>query len=118
MDSFTDRFLHMEEGLAKRKQQHVPTSTADKEAEVTLKEFRRPRDALLCVVADYCSYCSSRLPELRKMLADPSVRTPELLDHKAHNVSVFLAVISPSVPHNDASGSFSCRDWLILLTLC
>jgi hypothetical protein len=84
MTQFFSRFMHMEEGLAKKKQ-HV-ASGADKEADVTLKEFRRPRDAILCVVAEYCSHCSSRIPELKKMLADPSLRSPEILDHKAHNV--------------------------------
>ena len=78
----------MEEGLAKRKQQ--VSQSQDTEADMTLKEFRRPRDAILCVVAEYYSHCSVRVRQLRKMLADPSVRSPELLDHKAHTVGYTL----------------------------
>lgn len=73
----------MEEGLAKksRHQQQV-----EDEADVTLAEFRKPRNSLLCVVSAYFSHASVRIKELRRLLADPSVRSPEMLDHKAHNV--------------------------------
>ena len=48
-------------------------------------EFRKPRDSLLNVVAEFYASCQPRLRELRKMLCDPSFRPPELLDHKSHN---------------------------------
>ena len=51
-------------------------------------EFRKPRDSLLNVVAEYYATCQPRLRELRKMVSDPSFRPPELLDHKSHNVSM------------------------------
>ncbi len=77
------RFLHMEEGLAKRR--HI--TQIDEDAEATLNEFRRPRDSLLCVVAEYFSHAKNRVRELRNILGDGAGRAPELLDHKSHNVS-------------------------------
>ena len=51
-----------------------------------LKDFRKPRDSLLCVAAEFFSCCHPRIRELRKSLADPTLRPPELLDTKAHIV--------------------------------
>ena len=74
----------MEEGLAKKSRQQ---QAMDDEADVSLGEFRKPRNSLLCVVACFFSHAFVRIKELRRLLADPSVRAPELLDYKAHNVS-------------------------------
>ena len=51
------------------------------------EDFRRPRDSILSIAALFWTTCHSRLRQLRKILADPSFRPPELLDHKTHNVS-------------------------------
>ena len=51
------------------------------------EEFRKPRDSLLSVSAEFYTKCYARLKELRKILADPAFRPPELFDNKAHNVS-------------------------------
>ncbi|XP_021380201.1 protein unc-80 homolog isoform X3 [Mizuhopecten yessoensis] len=69
---------HMEEGRKK-------AYTQDSEDMEMRTEFRKPRDSLLSVVAEFYASCQSRLKELRKMLQDPSFRPPELLDHKTHN---------------------------------
>ncbi len=64
------------------------TLAQDDEAEVTLNEFRKPRNSVLCIVARFYSHSTGRIRELRRMLADPTFKMPELLDSKAHNVSV------------------------------
>jgi hypothetical protein len=50
-------------------------------------EFRQPRDSILTIAAQFWTSCHARLRQLRKIMADPSFRLPELLDHKSHNVS-------------------------------
>ena len=65
--------------------------TAEDEAESTLNEFRRPRNSLLCILAYFFSHCSNRIRELRRILADPTFRIPELLDSKAQNVRVCIS---------------------------
>lgn len=60
---------------------------ADAEELEIREEFRRPRDCLLSIAAQFWTSCNARLRQLRKILADPSFRLPELLDHKTHNVS-------------------------------
>ena len=62
-------------------------------------EFRKPRDSLLNVVAEYYATCQPRLRELRKMVSDPSFRPPELLDHKSHNVSTVQVQCIPFIAH-------------------
>ncbi|RUS69726.1 hypothetical protein EGW08_022512 [Elysia chlorotica] len=49
------------------------------------EEFRKPRDSLLSISAEFYTRCHARLKELRKILADPAFRPPELFDNKAHN---------------------------------
>ena len=56
-------------------------------------DFRKPRDLLLNVIADFYSTCQVRLKELRRILADPSYRPPDLLDSKSHNVSILQWLI-------------------------
>jgi len=77
----------MEEGLA-RGHSRCHQTTAEDQAEATLKEFRKPRNSLLCVVSGFYSHCINRVKELKRSLADPTIRAPELLDHKSHNVSI------------------------------
>ncbi|XP_059153938.1 protein unc-80 homolog isoform X2 [Physella acuta] len=75
-DSHTSR--HMEEGRRKT-YGHEPDDLELRE------DFRKPRDSLLSIAAEFYTRCQSRLKELRKILADPSFRPPELFDIKAHN---------------------------------
>ncbi|KAL8568215.1 hypothetical protein ACOMHN_027738 [Nucella lapillus] len=49
------------------------------------EEFRRPRDSILSIAAQFWTTCHARIRQLRKIIADPSFRPPELLDHKTHN---------------------------------
>ena len=71
---------HMEEGRRKTYGQE-PDDLELRE------EFRKPRDSLLSVSAEFYTRSHARLKELRKILADPAFRPPELFDNKAHNVS-------------------------------
>ncbi|GFR73733.1 Unc-80-like protein [Elysia marginata] len=75
-DSHASR--HMEEGRRKTYGQE-PDDLELRE------EFRKPRDSLLSVSAEFYTRCHARLKELRKMLADPAFRPPELFDNKVHN---------------------------------
>lgn len=77
---------HMEEGRS-RKGTHYDQDDEDLQMR---NDFRKPRDSLLNVIAEFYSTCQPRLRELRKILADPSFRPPELLDHKSHNVSITI----------------------------
>lgn len=56
-------------------------------------EFRKPRDSLLCMASEFYTKCFSRLKELRKIMADPSFRPPELFDNKTHNVCISLSFL-------------------------
>ena len=69
----------MEEG---RKKQY----THDLDDVDMKNDFRKPRDILLNVIAGFYSTCQTRLRELRRILADPTYRPPDLLDFKSHNV--------------------------------
>ncbi|XP_052063828.1 protein unc-80 homolog [Mytilus californianus] len=75
-DSHASR--HMEEGRKK-------TYVHDLDDTDLKNDFRKPRDLLLNVIADFYSTCQVRLKELRRILADPSYRPPDLLDFKSHN---------------------------------
>ena len=70
----------MEEG---RHRQYVPQ---DEDAEER-NEFRKPRDSILNIAAEFYSTCHRRLKDLRRTLGDPNFKSPELLDPKSHNVS-------------------------------
>ena len=85
-----ESFRYMEEGHSRSKRGNV---TLEDEAEVTLSEFRKPRNSVLCIVARFYSHSTGRIRELRRMLADPTFKMPELLDSKAHNVSHFSNVL-------------------------
>lgn len=73
----------MEEG---RKKQY----THDLDDVDMKNDFRKPRDALLNVIAGFYSTSQTRLRELRRILADPTYRPPDLLDFKSHNVSHWI----------------------------
>ena len=92
--SMYEPFRYMEEGHCRGKR----TVTQEDEAEVTLSEFRKPRNAVLCIVARFYSHSTGRIRELRKILADPTFKMPELLDSKAHNVSYRVIVSNCSIP--------------------
>ncbi|CAG5120059.1 unnamed protein product, partial [Candidula unifasciata] len=75
-DSHTSR--HMEEG---RRKTYAPEPD-----DLELRdEFRKPRDSLLCMASEFYTKCFGRLKELRKIMADPAFRPPELFDNKTHN---------------------------------
>lgn len=82
----------MEEGRGK-KNLHYDQDDEDLQMR---NDFRKPRDSFLNVIAEFYSTCQTRLRELRKILADPSFRPPELLDHKSHNVSKIVKTMSVS----------------------
>ena len=79
----------MEEGKSSKKQQH---STHDEDAEI-LNNFRRSRKSLMCIVADFVTHSYNRVRELRRILTEPNLRSPELLDHKSYNVSTIVSEI-------------------------
>jgi hypothetical protein len=47
-------------------------------------EFRWPRDTLLSIISNYIHFSTQRFRELVKLLNDPTLRFPELLDVKSH----------------------------------
>ncbi|CAF1474341.1 unnamed protein product, partial [Rotaria sordida] len=47
-------------------------------------EFRWPRDTLLSVISTFIHFSTQRLKELTKLINDPTLRMPELLDAKSH----------------------------------
>jgi hypothetical protein len=47
-------------------------------------EFRWPRDTLLSIISTYIHFSTQRFKELVKLLNDPTLRFPELLDVKSH----------------------------------
>ena len=81
-------YRHAEEGISRRRGGAGGGGGfhAEADAEMSLNEFRVPRDTLLCIVAGYFSHTTNRIRELRKMIPDSSFKPTELLDSKAHNV--------------------------------
>ncbi|XP_014671826.1 PREDICTED: protein unc-80 homolog [Priapulus caudatus] len=67
-----------------------------------IAEFRSPRDAILCIVADFACVAGRRVKELPKLLADPSARVPDLLDVRSHTrlseIAHTLLKLSPYDP--------------------
>ncbi|CAF3810181.1 unnamed protein product, partial [Didymodactylos carnosus] len=47
-------------------------------------EYRWPRDTLLSVISTFVHFSTKRLKELAKLINDPQLRLPELLDAKSH----------------------------------
>ncbi|KAH9525120.1 Protein unc-80 [Bulinus truncatus] len=86
---------HMEEGR-KKTYGHEPDDLELRE------DFRKPRDSLLSIAAEFYSQCCGRLKELRKILADPTFRSPELFDNKAHNtlVNILITILLTSSGSN------------------
>ncbi|WAR09253.1 UNC80-like protein [Mya arenaria] len=80
-DSNTYPNRHAEEGRGRKSQAQYDQD----DEEMQRQDFRKPRDSLLNVVAEFYGACQTRMKELRKMLQDLSFRPPELLDHKSHN---------------------------------
>ncbi|XP_052242651.1 protein unc-80 homolog isoform X2 [Dreissena polymorpha] len=80
-DSNTYPSRYAEEGRARRSKQDYDPD----DEEMQREDFRKPRDSLLNIVAEFYVTCQGRMKEIRKMLADSSFRPPELLDHKSHN---------------------------------
>ncbi|CAF1465049.1 unnamed protein product [Didymodactylos carnosus] len=48
-------------------------------------EYRWPRDTLLSVISTFVHLSTKRLKELAKLINDPQLRLPELLDAKCHS---------------------------------
>lgn len=57
------------------------------DSEVLRNEFRRPRDILLSLVADFHSKCTARLAEIHKKTGYDG-KNVEILDIKSHLVSL------------------------------
>ena len=85
----------MEEGTKKggggggRYAAHSPQDD-ENNTQISLAEFRKPRNSLLVIVAHFFNHATNRVREIRRILGDPSVRLPELLDTKSHIVSYIL----------------------------
>lgn len=60
------------------------------DSEVLRNEYRRPRDILLYMVAEFLTKCTSRLAEINKKPGGDG-KTVELLDIRAHVVSVSVS---------------------------
>ncbi|XP_064639472.1 protein unc-80 homolog [Lineus longissimus] len=90
-------FKYMEEG----RHNQYNYAAHDEDDEIR-SEYRKPRDSLLNITAEFFATCLPRLKELRKMLADPSFKFPELLDYKAHirlaDIAHTLLKIAPYDP--------------------
>lgn len=66
------------------------------DSEVIRDEFRRPRDTLLCLVSDFFSKSSARLPELAKK-GGAEAKPVELLDLRSHTVILSCCIICYSL---------------------
>ena len=64
------RFVHLEEGLSSggynNNKRNDEKDSSDCQRS-TLKEFRQPRNILLCVVSIFTEYASTRLRELKNL---------------------------------------------------
>lgn len=74
----------MEEGMSSRRNKHIQEHD---DAELNLQEFRGPRNSLITVVSQFYVHSINRTRQLKFIIKDSSVRIPELLDDKSHNVS-------------------------------
>lgn len=54
--------------------------------ELCREMFRRPRDALLCLAAEFLSKGTARLAELKKYVNEQT-KLPDLVDQRGHTVS-------------------------------
>lgn len=76
-------------------------------SQVLREAFRRPRDTLLNIVADFLSRCSTRLVELsRKPAAGGEAKQVELLDVKCHSVGPCAAHCSVGLGMSRCGFSF------------
>lgn len=73
----------MEEGLGNWRH-----ASLENDSDIALQEFRQSRNSILCLVAEFFAYCTTRIKTLRNLYPDLTNRCPELLDQKTHNVSV------------------------------
>ena len=60
--------------------------------QVLRSEFRKPRDILLSMVADFLTRATSRLAELNRKLGETG-KPFELLDIRSHVVSTFFVFL-------------------------
>ncbi|VDP17165.1 unnamed protein product [Soboliphyme baturini] len=72
------------------------------DVEVQREMFRKPRDALLCLVANFLNLCSPRLKYLSKVV-NRSTKIPEILDNKSFlklaEIAHSLLKLSPYDPN-------------------
>ena len=59
------------------------------DSELHRNAFRKPRDALLILSANFLHQATPRFKELAKLLGDSS-KAPDILDHKAHLVRICI----------------------------
>ncbi|XP_017847563.1 protein unc-80 homolog [Drosophila busckii] len=78
------------------------------DSEMIRTEYRRPRDVLLSVVADFLTKSTARLAELSKKLPSSESKTTDVLDAKVHirlaDIAHSLLKVSPYDPE-----SMACR---------
>ncbi|XP_064455968.1 protein unc-80 homolog isoform X2 [Ornithodoros turicata] len=67
-----------------RKQAGTHYEQDDEDSDLLRLEFRKPRDTLLGVVAEFLTKCSARLADLSKKIPDLPSKATELLDVKCH----------------------------------
>lgn len=77
----------MNEALNYRKQGGYFERGDCEDSDILRMEFRKPRDTLLNVVAEFLTKCSARLADLSKKIPDLPSKATELLDVKCHLVS-------------------------------
>lgn len=76
------------------------------DSEVLRNEFRRPRDILLSLVADFHSKCTARLAEIHKKTGYDG-KNVEILDIKSHLVSLKMISIRDCLKYSYQKFSFS-----------
>ena len=100
--------------------------------QVLRSEFRRPRDILLTMVAEFLTKCTARLNEISKKSGQDS-KSFELLDTKAHVVctldincsvltkglvpSYYLQILCPYIPLNSLHVKFLLKKTIVFHVL-
>ncbi|CAD5116523.1 DgyrCDS5405 [Dimorphilus gyrociliatus] len=102
----------MEEGRGSVPNRQGPGRTgryavhSEDDIEASILAFRKPRNCLLVIVTHFYVECHKRLKILRKIVADPSFRIPQLLDPKTHNrLGEVAHTLLKIAPYNSATMS-------------
>ncbi|CAF0895311.1 unnamed protein product [Rotaria sp. Silwood1] len=73
-----------EDSMSRFIDDRTKTKAQDIDEHKQASEFRWPRDTLLSVISTFVHFSTQRLKELNKLINDPTLRMPELLDAKSH----------------------------------